>query len=153
MASKGSATPQISSRKSGANTRTVTVDGDSVAKVPLHGNQPDFYEYHRKTLQQASVVDNYRTTSYEDYLRGARNSFVLLWVSSNVALTAVVVYTPALSYLEPSTDGGRGFVYVGVVLWSNLGLLALKLFATRTHYLTKRVMRVWRNASVQTQQM
>ena len=59
----------------------------------------------------------------QDYFKGFRIISVLCWVALNSALVMAVLNIPKVSILEVSEDGGKGYLYIGTVLWANTGVL------------------------------
>ena len=78
-------------------------------KAPLHGT-PHFEE------------DTW------DHLITVRTISVLCWVALNSALVMAVLNITKVSVLEVSEDGGRGYLYIGTVLWANTGVLIIQFF-------------------------
>lgn len=119
----------------------VTVDSNGMATVPTPAND---YEKHLKILQQRTIDVPYSSANQGDSFRAKRTLTVLLWIFSNAVLVATVFYVPSLSVFEATADGGKGFIYVGVVLWTNVGLLATQYFGTLIYYITRAIMWVLR---------
>ena len=51
---------------------------------------------------------------------------MLCWVALNSALVMAVLNITKVSVLEVSEDGGRGYLYIGTILWANTGVLIIQ---------------------------
>ena len=61
----------------------------------------------------------------EDYYKGFRSAVVLVWIFSNLALSALVLSTGGLQRVTLDTataENTRNQIYMAVVLWSVAGL-------------------------------
>jgi nitric oxide reductase large subunit len=69
---------------------------------------------------------------------------LLLWIASNTFMVATVLCVPALSTFKPTKDGGKGFLWVGIVTWSNAILLAVQYVGMVLYYITRSIDRwIW----------
>lgn len=59
---------------------------------------------------------------YEDHVREYRTRALLIWLSLNSIIVMVVVNVPSISKFTPTADGGKGLIFVGMVLWAYAGL-------------------------------
>jgi hypothetical protein len=125
------------------NAIAVTTDAQGLATVPTPASE---YEKHLKVIQETDV-SSYQTSAatedYPSYATSLRTKVILLWVTSNAALVTTVFSVPAISKFQ-AVDGGRGFIYIGVVLWMNVGLLATQYIGTLCYYVSKAIARVLR---------
>lgn len=100
----------------------VNVDANGIVTVPTPASD---YNEHLKRLQQPLLGPESRSLPLPERLKRAGFDILLSWIASNIVMVAVVLCVPALSTFKPTKDGGKGFVWVGVVMWSNVILLAV----------------------------
>lgn len=72
----------------------------------------------------------------EDYYKGFRSAVVLVWMFSNLALSAVVLSTAGTASVTTTAD--RATIYMGVVLWS-VAVLSLIRFIGAMWFLVVRM--------------
>ena len=73
----------------------------------------------------------------EDYFRTFRTMTLLCWLGANSALVMIVVNIPSISRFTPTAEGGKGLVYVGVVLWAYAGVTGFQYCCTVLYALSK----------------
>ena len=78
----------------------------------------------------------------EDYYKGFRSAVVLVWMFSNLALSAVVLSAGGLGSVQVGKDKPDGVqrstIYMGVVLWS-VAVLSLFRFVGAVWFLVVRL--------------
>ena len=119
----------------------VNIDANGIVTVPTPASG---YDEHLKRLQQPEVDFIYPSLSSSDRLRRVGINVLLLWIASNTFMVATVLCVPALSTFKPTKDGGKGFLWVGIVTWSNSILLAVQYIGMVLYYITRSIDRwIW----------
>lgn len=117
--------------------------------IILHGysdylNELDnYFESQRRQCeaQRSKVIrKRHAYEKQEEYYRMFRTATLLCWLGANSALVMVVVNTPSISRFKPTTEGGEGLIYVGVVLWAYASVAGFQYCCTVLYALSK----LWR---------
>jgi chitin synthase len=119
---------------------SVLVDANGLVTVPTPAND---YDQHLKILQQPFNPYIPEAGSYTlpvssgEYSRLIRTLVLLLWITSNAIMAVTVFCVPSLSTFSVTIGGTRGPVWLGVVLWSKVSLLAAQYFGMVIYYITR----------------
>jgi chitin synthase len=119
----------------------VVTDAEGIVTVPTPAND---YEKHIKILSQPQANVIVSSAYPEEGLRTTRTIIVLLWIFSNAVLVATVFYVPGMHVLKATSNGGEGFTYVGVVLWSNVALLGIQYLGSLAYTIKTAIKRVFK---------
>ena len=107
-----------------------TTDGKGKTDLPDEGDLNAQYEremqvFARKPVKEVKAPSEAQKAEAQmDYYRGVRSIVVLMWMTTNFALCAVVLSTAGLEKITPTTgtsesdEGQRATIYLSVVLWS-----------------------------------
>jgi chitin synthase len=119
---------------------SVVADASGLVTVPTPAND---YDQHLKILQQpedpyaTEARSNKLSFSLGEHSRLIRTRVLLLWITSNAIMVVTVFCIPVLSTFNMTMGKTKSPVWVGVVLWSNVSLLAAQYFGMVIFYTTR----------------
>ena len=112
--------------------------------LPADGRYLDEYYFEQKRSIASELVHK-RSYEFvvEDGFRSFRTTFLLCWLALNGALVMTILNIPEVSILEVTSDGGKGYLYIGAVLWANAGITIFQFLFTLSYAIRKYAMGVY----------
>ena len=106
--------------------------------LPADGHYLDeYYLEQKQSIAPKVVYERSYQFAVEDGLKSFRTAFLLCWLALNGALVMTILNIPEVSILEVTPDGGKGYLYVGTVLWANAGITIFQFLFTLSYAIRK----------------
>ena len=97
----------------------------------------EYYSEQKQSIASKLVHERSYPFAVEDGLKSFRTTFLLCWVALNGALVMTILNIPKVSILEVTSDGGKGYLYIGSVLWANAGVTIFQFLFTLSYSIRK----------------
>lgn len=108
--------------------------------LPADGRYLDeYYIEQKQSIASKLAFERPDYSAVEDGQNSFRTKFLLCWLALNGALVMTILNIPKVSILEVTSDGGKGYLYVGTVLWANAGVTIFQFLFTLFYAMRKYV--------------